>query len=224
MSDVANVESTEKVVPVKPLVYDKAARTVRIENVEDFRVAAKFFGIPVKDKGALPLKALAQHVLRLNWTILPTDKFSNATALGGKVAWKEKAPESVWTVNYRKVHNNGGTGPIQTATVTLADVRTHTGITAGRVGPKRLMVTLAKMLELPLSKLTTAGHTFEAAQSDDVTTPMLAGTVAEVDQTVEAPEEIKADDTAKAAEVAEIEKLLEPVGDGRAAVLESANA
>lgn len=220
MSDVVNVETTETVAPVKPLVYDKAARTVRIETVADFRVAAKFFGIPVKEKGALPRKALAQHVLRINWTILPTDMFSNSVALGGKTArvGKEKAPETVWTVNYRKVHNNGGTGPIQTATVTMADVREHTGTTAGRVGPKRVMATLAKMLELPLSKLTTAGHTFDAAQSDDVSTAMLAGTTAEVDQT-EVPE-----DPIKAEELAEIEKLLEPVGDTRAAVLESASA
>jgi len=194
MTDIVN---TETATVVKPLVYDKDARSVRIENADDFRVAAKFFGIPVKAAGRLPFKALAQHVLRLNWAIVPTDLFNNSVALGGTTSVpKDKSVETVWNVSYRKVHANGGTGPIQTATVTLADVRKHTGEKAGRIGPKRVMVALAAKLETTLDKLTTAGHTFANAQSEDITTAMLAGTVSEVDQTPVPVVEVKSDESA----------------------------
>jgi len=218
MTDITNAETATV---IKPLVYDTDARTVRIENADDFRVAAKFFGIPVKAAGRLPFKALAQHVLRLNWAIVPTDLFNNSVALGGTTSVpKGKSIDTVWNVSYRKVHANGGTGPIQNATITLSDVRKHTGSSVGRIGPKRLMITLAATLEVPLDKLTTTGHTFANAQSDDVTTAMLAGTVSEVDQTpVPVVTEVKSDESAESTDEQTNAAVAADDSETRAAVL-----
>lgn len=169
-------------------VIDPDAKTVQVNDMDDFKLVAGYFGIAVKDKGRPPLKAVATQVLLQNWRIIPTDVFNNGTAVGhggaalGSVV-KDKGPETVYVVTYRKVHNNGGTGPVQTAQLTATQVREHTGEQRGRVGAKRIMVALAKVLDVPLEKLTTAGVGFADAQRDDVPSVALSGTVSELDQT-----------------------------------------
>lgn len=202
------------------MLFDQDAKTIRLHNVEDFREAAKALGFDAKEKGRPALKPFAETLLLGNWTIQPTEFFSNSTALGIKVprVAKDKAAETVWNVSYRKVHANGGTGPIQTATVTMADVRKHTGEKAGRIGPKRIMIALAAKLETTLDKLTTAGHTFASSQSDDITTAMLAGTVSEVDQTPTVPVQVGTEDTSTGDEVhATVEQINAAMTAGEAA-------
>lgn len=168
--------------------------TIEIKSIDEFNAACKTYGVTRGAAGRLPKKALAAAIIARGHFITPTEFLRQSDAIAS-TSTNVAAPEMTYTLKFRTEQGDGKLSRVKTAELTSTEVRKLTTGMVGAIGPKRLTAALAASLNVKVETIYTVG---EAGKLDY--------TAAEV----KAVEPVKTDEAEK--EIAEIEKLLQPVG------------